>query len=209
MSSELELPACWRIYLNKALPARYQRRKEQKGLDPLALIPRAFPNAIQDVSSVFLRGRKHRDRLAKVFLRGRKHRDRLAKLEVGMTGARVLLVNSSIPDGELKDGFAKWLTAQRKLDPPPVSRRGPKPSNTLVTKGHLASWKYYGVLAVLDLDFWAELAGEKPLSHEALAVLLGASPRVDAKEWGRSARAKAKEALAAADLIAMQARRVD
>jgi hypothetical protein len=73
-----------------------------------------------------------------------------------------------------------------------------------ITGDHIRSWVEHKILAVLDLDFYAQIFGIRRLIHQALGDLLQCPFGIDAKDWGRAARAKAAEAMRCLDVLAAQ-----
>src|SRR5262245_54095364 len=130
----------------------------------------------------------------------------LSDFEIEATSARVLMVDRRAPDTVLKQSFDKWLVEERKRTPLLLKRRGRPSANLKVTNDHLKSWRRYKVLAVLDLDFCAEMIFEiDPLTDEVLARdFLECSPNADPKEWGHTARDKAKQAKECLSLLEAQ-----
>jgi hypothetical protein len=116
------------------------------------------------------------------------------------------MINTRASDADLKKHFAAWLAEQRATRSPLSARRPGRPAtNVAITPNHFKSWTEYNVLAVLDLDFCAQVFGISPLTHEKLADLfLECDSDIFAKEWGRAARAKAKEARGCLDVLAAQ-----
>jgi hypothetical protein len=118
----------------------------------------------------------------------------ISEFEIQNLGTRILAVNLSAADTALIKKFFDWLEHERKRSPLPLKRRGRSSANVEVTINHLSNWRQYNVLAVLDLDFCADVFGVARLTHEVLARdFLECGPKVDPKEWGRVARAKAEE----------------
>jgi hypothetical protein len=116
--------------------------------------------------------------------------------EMKVHGPRILAVNTNSPDTVLKKHFEDWLKEQRKRSPLPAKRRGRKSANFQITKDMLRSWTRHKVLAVLDLDFHAQVFEIYRLTHQQLGDLLKARGKfVDPNEWGRAARKKAEEAI--------------
>lgn len=126
------------------------------------------------------------------------------RYERQFSNIRILTVNMTAPDKGIKQAFADWLREQRRQSPMPARRRGKPSANFEITDDHLKSWARYKVPAVLDLDFYAQVFGIKPLSHEQLAKLLECDDDYDPKEWGRNARAKAAEAMGCVGVLAAQ-----
>jgi hypothetical protein len=124
--------------------------------------------------------------------------------EIEAAGAHVLIVDIRAPDTVLQRCFKNWLMEQRKRSSLPTKRRGKPSVNVEITSDHTRSWAEYNILAVLDLDFYAEVFGIKSLTDEQLGNLLERSLKVDPKAWGRNARAKATEAMQCLDVIMAQ-----
>jgi hypothetical protein len=129
----------------------------------------------------------------------------LIDLDIQLMGYRVLLVNPQASDEVLLTSFPSWIQKIREQRPLGIRRRGRKTINKAISVSDFESWSRYQILAVLDLDFHAELFGEPKLSYAALADVLRASSEVDATEWGRAARKKAKYALGCAEVLLSQA----
>jgi hypothetical protein len=119
-------------------------------------------------------------------------------------GTRILTVNMTCPDTVILQGLADWLRERREQSPLPVKRRGPRALNVKITSDHPRSWVDYNVLSVFDLDFYAQVFGIEPLTHQQLAELLEPGGEVDAIDWGRNARDKAAEALRCVDVLEAQ-----
>jgi hypothetical protein len=118
----------------------------------------------------------------------------ISEFEIQNLGTRILAVNLSASDTVLIKQFIDWLKHERERSGLPLKRRGRSSANVEVTISHLSNWRQYNVLAVLDLDLCAHVFGVAPLTYEVLGRdFLGCSSKVDPKEWGRAARAKAKE----------------
>jgi hypothetical protein len=117
---------------------------------------------------------------------------------------RVLTINPRAPDTVLKKDFQNWLKEQRKRSPLPTKRRGRPSVNVEITSDHTRSWAEYNILAVLDLDFYADVFGIEDLTDEQLGDLLERSLKVDPKAWGSNARAKAAEAMECVDMLTAQ-----
>jgi hypothetical protein len=118
----------------------------------------------------------------------------ISEFEMQNLGTRILAANLSAADTVLRKDFDVWLEHQRKSSPLPLKRRGRSSANVEVTINHLSNWRQYNVLAVLDLDFCADVFGVARLTHEVLGRdFLECGRNVDSKEWGRVARAKAEE----------------
>jgi hypothetical protein len=180
----------WDRYLEEVSPVRFVGRQAGEDLPSGAGVPRA-PNPIEDVTE------------AAVVAAGNP----LVPFEwdVGFIGQRVILVDLAAADKKLKEEFAAWLARERKWRPSSFKRRGRPSTNSSVTDAHLKSWRDYRVLAVFDLDFYAAVFEEPPLSHEDLCKELNPGFRGNPKEWGISAREKVKEAFASInDLIAQK-----
>ena len=174
----------WNTYLADVLPCNLGvRRPEWYPATPTALRP------ITDITESFGDFDKA---------------GRPADFEVSFLGARVLIVNAGAPDTDLKNHFDAWLAEQRTQSPLPARRRGRPATNFAITPDHFRSWARYHVLAVLDLDFYAQVFGIKPLSHEQLGHLLERRFKFEAKDWGRNARAKAAEAMRCLDVLQAQ-----
>ncbi len=134
--------------------------------------------------------------------------DQIIEFQVGSLGHRLLAIDPTTPDTTLKRAFEKWLTKLRESRPSPIQRRGPRSINSEISPSILAGWANHQVLAVHDLDFHTDLFEAPKLSYDALFSLLGPSVNSanpgNAEEWGRSARAAAKKALAATDALIAQ-----
>jgi hypothetical protein len=134
----------------------------------------------------------------------------LARVVRGLTyekqffGTRILTVNMTAPDTVIKQGVADWLREKRERSPFPARRRGKPSANFEITGDHIRSWVEHKILAVLDLDFYAQIFGIRRLIHQALGDLLQCPFGIDAKDWGRAARAKAAEAMRCLDVLAAQ-----
>jgi hypothetical protein len=180
---EEERASFWHGYLAEVLPCNFGVGLELKGGITL-------PPPIVDITEKCSRGRTP-----------------ISKFEMQIFGTRVLAVNPNAPDPVLKNHFENWLKEQRKRSPLPAKRAGTPTTNLKITNKHLSSWRKYNVLAVLDLDFCAEVfvTNNKRLTHEMLAGdFLKCRSKVDSKEWGRNARAKAKEAMQCRGLLEAQ-----
>jgi len=181
----------WNDYLGDVLPSkidvnrgfRWLRGWDNEGL-------KTPPPYIADITEECSKG------LARV-VRGLRY-------EKQFFDARVLTVNINAPDTILVQHFHDWLKEGRKRSRVPVRRRGKPSANFEITGDHTRSWTRYKVLAVLDLDFYAQVFGIKPLMHEQLGNVLECNHDYDAKDWGRNARAKAIEAMQCLDVLAAQ-----
>ncbi len=113
-------------------------------------------------------------------------------------------------DKALTEGFSTWLKQERDFRPAAFKKRSRKALNRGVGDEHIKSWSNYHVLAVFDLDFYAEVFEIDRLSHEALCETVhpgyGGMGGGNYKEWGRSARKMAKAAFdSVSDLFAQTA----
>jgi hypothetical protein len=128
----------------------------------------------------------------------------VSPFEMQIFGTRVLIINTCAPDTVLIKQFNDWVREQRKRSPLPATRRGKPSANVEITDDHIGSWSRYNVLAVLDLDLYAQVFGIKPLSSESLGKFLECNRDSNAKNWGRAARAKAAEAVRYLDVLTAQ-----
>lgn len=118
-------------------------------------------------------------------------------------GIRVLEIDPDASDVALIDSFLAWLESLRADHPLPKKVPGRKKLNVEITDTHLGTWSQKHVLECFDVDFWAEIYGFEPLSHENFFELIfGSRPIGSAKEWGRSARDATEDALNAVRLLA-------
>ena len=114
----------------------------------------------------------------------RKGRQRMT-WEVITPGRSLLAVDLDAPDEVLMVAFKKWLFAARKKHPLPAKRRG-RPTtapNVTITPQHLDKWVRYSILAVFDLDIWAQMFGEPRLSHSQLSEALKPDLATGPKDW--------------------------
>jgi hypothetical protein len=165
----------WRNYLEDVLPCRLRVNRSSPGWDRDVLFQSP---SIEDMTEDY------------------KGLAEMLPEEVEAFGLRILAVNTSSPDTVLKKHFEEWLKEQRRRSPLPAKRRGRQSANFQITKDILRSWTRHKVLAILDLDFHAQVFEINRLTHEEVGGLLETSGNFDPKEWGRAAREKADEAIA-------------
>ena len=146
----------WGLYLDEVLPSRYSLRKQNENFDPLSDLP--LFEGIRDVTNVILAGAEEREALAEI--------------DVRMWGNQILMVDLSTPDPQLRKAFDRWLLEHRKQAPLGLKRRGPKAANVFVSPNHLKIWTEHKVLAIFDLDLWAQVSGEPEIASEYLGDLL-------------------------------------
>lgn len=185
--------AYFRDYLDDVLPCNiHENRSVPKALEPWD-------------REVMIWSTRIVDDITAEFSKDPDNTLRRLKFEVDVHGTRLLAVNPWTPDNLLGERFQHWWRKQRKESPLPAKRRGRPSSNVEITADHLRSWLDYNVLAVFDLDFYAQVFGIKPLSDEQLVELLECHLNVKAKNWGRRARAKTKKAMQCLDVLVAQA----
>ena len=185
INSPIDPQAYWETYIRDVRPADYVR--ELKDIRPSGLGPPKFETLVDVTSAVS---------------RSRSAARAIIEYEVGAFGRRLLLVDPEAADTALKAAFKSWIADIRRRRPLPIGRRGPRQANVEITESLIMTWQAYEVLAVLDLDFYADLFGEPKLTHLALRGLLELSG--DTIDAGRYARTKAGEALACADILLSQ-----
>ncbi len=192
----------WEVYLKDVLPCNIHANRSAPtllgpGWDREAVL--ASSRIIHDITDECSKG------LDKILQGPQFEMEVLRGLKFEMEiGTRVLAVNTSAPDTVLKKRFHDWLKKRRKQSPLPAKRRGRPAPNVEITSDHLRGWVQYNVLAVFDLDFYAQVFGIKPISHEQLGKLLECHRDVNAKNWGRDARNKGKEAMQCLNVLVAQ-----
>lgn len=137
-------------------------------------------------------------------IRGGAELRAMISYDVGLSGKRLLLIDPSTPDDTLTGEFATWLASVRKTRPRSFKQRGPASSaKGRISESILRTWSAHQVLAVLDLDAYASLF-EGKLTHAELCDVVNPKFPGDPHEWGKAAREKAREALAAVDALVAQ-----
>jgi hypothetical protein len=131
-------------------------------------------------------------------------REKIVTWQVAMSGCRVLLVNPWASDDFLKEQFEKWLRQFRAEFHVPFKRRGRRGTNLGVTKLHFDTWANHSILAVFDLDFYAEVVRKRPLSMVDLYSLIGPTSK-DAEEWAKEARKYLHAAVGGLEFLVVQA----